>query len=133
MEVRSSFFASTSIAGLLALTGVVLQGQATQSSILGNITDASGSAVPNANVTVKNEGTNLERTIVTDASGDYRVSGLETGFYQVSVVASGFKTFEQTRIDLASAQVKRVDVRLEIGSVDTRITVAGDASQVEIV
>src|SRR6185436_19919914 len=83
------------------------------------------------NVTVKNEGTNLERTIVTDASGDYRISGLEAGFYQVSVVASGFKTFEQTRIDLASAQVKSVDARLELGSIDTRITVEGGASQVE--
>ena len=129
--MRNSYFASTLIAGLLTLTGVLLHGQATQSSILGNVTDASGAAVPNASVTVKNEGTNFLREIAVDANGDYRVSGLESGFYQVTVAAPGFKTFEQKRIDLASAQIKRVDARLEVGNVDTRITVEGAASQVE--
>ena len=57
--------------------------------------------------------------------------GLESGFYQVIVAVPGFKTFEQKRIDLASAQIKRVDARLEVGNVDTRITVEGAASQVE--
>ncbi len=129
--MRNSYFASTLIAGVLTLTGVLLHGQATQSSILGNITDSSGAAVPNASVTVKNEGTNFLREIAVDANGDYRVSGLESGFYQVIVAAPGFKTFEQKRIDLASAQIKRVDARLEVGNVDTRITVESAASQVE--
>ena len=129
--MRNSYFASTLIAGLLTLTGVLLHGQATQSSILGNITDSSGAAVANASVTVKNEGTNSQREIAADVNGDYRVSVLESGFYQVTVAAPGFKTFEQKRIDLASAQIKRVDARLEVGNVDTRITVESAASQVE--
>lgn len=129
--MATSHFISTLIAGLLTLSGVVLHAQVTQSSILGNVTDSSGAAVAGAKVIVKNEGTNLQRTIDTDVSGDYRISGLETGFYSVAVTAPGFKTFEQTRIDLASAQIKRVDARLELGSVDTKITVEGGASQVE--
>ena len=76
--MRNSYFASTLIAGLLTLTGVLLHGQATQSSILGNITDSSGAAVANASVTVKNEGTNSQREVAADANGDYRVSGLES-------------------------------------------------------
>lgn len=108
-----------------------LNGQSIQGSILGEVTDSAGATVPGATVTVRNEGTNFTRTIKTDESGGYRVGGLETGFYQVTVTASGFKTFSQTRIDLASAQVKRIDARLEVGDVATTLTVEGGTTQVE--
>lgn len=106
-------------------------GQATQGSILGNVADATGAAVPGASVSVRNEGTNFERQIKTDERGDYRVSGLEPGSYEVIVASQGFKTFKQTRVDLAANQVKRVDAALEIGELTTTITVEGGTSQVE--
>jgi hypothetical protein len=105
--------------------------QFTQSAILGAVRDPSGSAVPNAGVTVRNEGTNLTREIQTDENGDYRVAGLETGFYSVTVTAPGFKAFEQARIDVASGQSKRVDVRLEVGDVSTTVRVEGGLGQIE--
>lgn len=108
-----------------------LQAQSTQSSIAGNVTDGTGAPVGNAEVIVRNEGTNFARTIHTESSGDYRVSGLEAGFYTVTVSLPGFKGFEQTRIDVVSNQVKRIDVKLEVGEVSTRITVEGGLSQVE--
>mgnify|MGYP000921074171 FL=1 len=105
--------------------------QATQGTILGVIIDAAGANVPGATVTVKNEGTNAVRTTTTDDSGNYRVAGLEAGFYQVTVGSPGFKTFTQTRIDVATAQIKRIDARLEVGDVATVMTVEGGTSQVE--
>jgi len=108
-----------------------VRGQVTQGSILGTVMDASGAGVPGAQVTVKNEGTNLTREVMTDARGDYRVAGLEAGFYQVTATAAGFKTFSQTRVDLASNQAKRIDVRLEVGEITTTITVEGGLSQVD--
>ncbi len=108
-----------------------LQGQSIQGSILGAIVDSAGGAVTGADVAVRNEGTNFVRTMKTDEAGSYRVGGLETGLYQVTVTAAGFKTYSQTRIDLASAQVKRIDVRLEVGDVATTLTVEGGTSQVE--
>ncbi|MEK7403957.1 MAG: carboxypeptidase regulatory-like domain-containing protein [Acidobacteriota bacterium] len=108
-----------------------LQAQSTQSSILGTVADASGAPVSGAKVTVRNEGTNFTRTFDTDASGDYRVSGLEAGFYRVTVGATGFKTYTQTRIDLASSQIKRIDAKLEVGDITTTVTVEGGVSQVE--
>ncbi|MGH9630545.1 MAG: carboxypeptidase-like regulatory domain-containing protein, partial [Bryobacteraceae bacterium] len=120
------------------LTAVVLVGltaqlsaQFTQSSILGAVRDSTGAAVPNAQVTVRNEGTNLTREIQTGESGDYRVAGLEAGSYRVVVTAPGFKTFEQTRIDVTSNQAKRVDVALELGEVSTTVTVEGGLAQIE--
>ena len=87
--------------------------------------------VPGATITVKNEGTNIDRTIVADSNGDYRVAGLEVGNYEISVTAPGFKTFVRTKIDLNSSQIKRVDASLELGEVTDKITVEGGIGQVE--
>jgi hypothetical protein len=120
------------VAALVACAFPVLSiAQNTQSSILGTVTDASGTVVPDATVTIRNEGTNFERAIKAGGSGDYRVSGLEAGFYSVSVAVPGFRTFEQTHIDLASAQIKRIDVRLEVGEVSNTITVDSGGTRVE--
>ena len=130
MRVHRSLVAVLIIA-LSILAAVDLKAQSTQSSILGTVADPSGAPVPSATVTVRNEGTNSTRTFKTDASGDYRVSGLEAGFYQVSVAATGFKTYSQTRVDLASSQIKRIDAKLEVGDIATTVTVEGGAFQVE--
>lgn len=115
---------------LFALASEV-QGQAIQSTILGTVTDPSGAVVTGATVTVKNEGTNIERTMVTDENGDYRIAGLEPGNYQVSVTTPGFKTFRRTRVDLNASQIKRVDATLEVGEASSTVTVEGGVGQVE--
>jgi hypothetical protein len=61
---------------LLPVSEVETRGQAIQSTILGRVTDPSGAAVAGAAVTIKNEGTNIERTMGTDENGDYRIAGL---------------------------------------------------------
>jgi hypothetical protein len=116
---------------LLACVPGTLLAQFTQGSIVGRVTDPTGAPVSDAVVTVRNEGTNFVRSIRTEAGGDYRVAGLEAGFYQVTVALPGFKTFEQTRIDVVSGQNKRVDVQLEVGEVNTRVTVEGGLTQVD--
>ncbi len=109
----------------------LLLAQATQGSILGTVTDATGAAVVGAEVTVKNEGTNFVRRITTGEGGDYRVAGLEAGSYEVTVNMQGFKAFTQTKVDLVANQIKRVDVGLEVGELTTKVTVEGGTSQVE--
>ncbi len=117
---------------VLALFGLpAIHAQSTQSSILGVVTDAGGGLVPAATVTILNERTNFSRSVTTDENGAYRASGLEAGSYQVTVALPGFKTFTQTQVDLASAQVKRVDATLEVGDMATTVTVEGGTSQVE--
>src|SRR5207249_3060335 len=131
MKNFSKFCLLLTAFGLLVAWVDQVQGQGTQSTILGTVTDPSGAAVVGATVTVKNEGTNIERTIVTDGNGDYRIAGLEAGNYQVSVAAPGFKTFVRTRVDLNASQIKRVDASLELGEASTTVTVEGGVGQVE--
>lgn len=88
----------------LILSAIPIYAQFTQSSIVGMVTDPTGAPVAGAEVIVRNEGTNASRTISTEDGGEYRVSGLEAGFYSVTVSLKGFKTFEQKRVDVVSGQ-----------------------------
>jgi hypothetical protein len=116
---------------LMLFAVIEARGQAIQSTILGKVTDPSAAAVIGATVTIKNEGTNIARTMQTDENGDYRVAGLGVGNYQVSVSAPGFKTFARSPIVLDSSQIKRVDANLELGEATSTVTVTGDIGQLE--
>jgi hypothetical protein len=116
---------------VLSLCPARISAQATQGSILGTVVDASGAGVPNAEVAIRNEGTNFTRTIKTDEQGDYRIAGLEAGNYEITVSGPGFKTFKQTRVDVVANQIKRVNAALELGDVSTTVTVEGGTTQVE--
>src|SRR5438128_9040715 len=131
MSSYSSFRELFLIGSLCIALGTQAYGQGTQSTVLGSVTDSSGGAVPGATVTVKNQGTNIERSSTTNESGDYRIAGLEAGVYQVSITAQGFKSYVRTDIDLNASQIKRVDAALEVGAVASAVTVRGSAGQVE--
>src|SRR5437867_11521310 len=74
------------------------QGQAIQSTLLGTVTDATGAVVTGATATVKNEGTNCERTMITDESGHYRSAGLQVGSDQARVSAHGSRPVAPRKI-----------------------------------
>ncbi|MEW5977076.1 MAG: TonB-dependent receptor [Acidobacteriota bacterium] len=117
----------------LLLFGIAIDSgaQAIQSTVLGTVTDPSGAVVAGANVTVKNEGTSFERTMLTDENGDYRIAGLEAGSYQVTVAMTGFKTSIRSSIRLDASQIKRVDANLEVGETTTTVEVVGDVGHLE--
>src|SRR5439155_11017633 len=131
MKNFSKFCFLLTALGLLVAPADRVQGQVTQSTILGIVTDPSGAVVTGATVIVKNEGTSFERTMVTNENGDYRIAGLEVGRYQVNVSAPGFKTFVRSQIALDASQIKRVDANLEVGEATSTVTVVGDVGQLE--
>ena len=108
---------------LLLGANVALYGQQIAGSIVGNVTDAPGSAVPEAQITVKNEGTGIEFKARTDAFGTYTVPDLLAGLYTVVVAKEGFKTFQATGVRLLSAQTARQDVALQVGPVQQTVNV----------
>jgi hypothetical protein len=54
-------------------------------AIQGSVVDQTGSAVANATVTLRNQGTNQTRTVSTNAGGSFRASELPVGPYEVRV------------------------------------------------
>src|SRR5690348_3374435 len=82
-------------------------GQSNTGSITGVVTDPNGAVVPNAAVTVTNQGTNEKRTAQTDGEGRYEVPGLPNGIYTVEATATGFKTTSIKDLRLAVGEKAR--------------------------
>src|SRR5690349_3544415 len=67
-------------------------GQRTTASIAGSVTDATGSTVPGASVSVRNLSTDAERAVISNDLGYYVVTALPAGRYSVTVKKPGFQT-----------------------------------------
>lgn len=101
--------------------------QSVSGTILGTVTDASGSVVPNAKVTIVNEGTGLTRTVQTDANGEYTLPSLPTGRYTVMTEMTGFKAMALSNIELGVDQRVRMDLKLEVGAMTESVSVEAAA------
>jgi len=96
--------------------------QTTFATITG-VVDSSGSAVPNVVVTATEVNTNVKTTATSNEVGNYTIEQLKDGVYTVAAKAPGFKEFIAENVVPTTRDVRRVDVKLEAGSVDTRIEV----------
>ncbi|HEV2198619.1 MAG TPA: carboxypeptidase regulatory-like domain-containing protein [Bryobacteraceae bacterium] len=115
---------------LLAAIGngrVFAQGAGGTALIVGTVTDATGSAVPQAAVSVRSVETGLTREVQADSDGSYRVPLLPVGAYEITAEKMGFRREVRRGIDLVVGQEARIDLKLEVGSVDQQVTVTGDA------
>lgn len=115
---------------LILLVSGVGFAQITSSTIVGTVTDSSGAAVANAQVTAVNTSTNLSRTAQTNDQGEYRIEFLPVGSYRVEVTAAGFEKSVRNDVVLQIAQPSRVDAQLQVGQVSQTVEVV---SQVPLV
>src|ERR1700733_11856843 len=67
-----------------------LLGLGTEGNITGTVTAQDGTSLPNAKVTITNEGTNISRSVISNTKGDYVAADLNPGTYTVKVEATGF-------------------------------------------
>ena len=105
--------------------------QVATGTILGNVKDSSGAAVPGAQVTATNLGTQFSRSATTDGEGQYALRLLPVGQYKLEVSLTGFKGFTQTGIALEVGRNARIDAVIEPGGVSEVVSVVADAPLVE--
>src|SRR5579863_10150567 len=116
----------------LALGAVSLWGQNQNTAqIQGTILDASGAAVPGAEIKATNTDTGIVRTATTGSSGEYVLSNLPVGPYRVEAAKQGFSTYVQTGIVLQVSTSPTVDISLKVGGVDQQVQVEANAALVE--
>src|SRR5712691_5775027 len=98
---RSCSLVTLAAVVLLVLCGppTPLGAQVLYGSLVGNVTDETGAAIPGATVTITHRETGASRDAVTDGTGAYRFPTLQSGHYTVTVQLTGFRTF--TRADIA--------------------------------
>ncbi|HEY6767789.1 MAG TPA: carboxypeptidase regulatory-like domain-containing protein [Candidatus Sulfotelmatobacter sp.] len=101
-------------------------------SITGTVTDPSGAAIPDAQVTVISAEHGVTHEAKTNGSGDFLFAALPIGNYDVSVIANGFKKYQAKGVKLDVAQKARVNVAMEVGAANTEVVVEGtQVAQVE--
>ena len=108
------------------LAAIGLSAQTFRGTILGTVTDPSGAVVAGAKVTVKNEGTGLERSTETSADGSYALPELQIGSYTVTITLPGFQTSVTKGVTVDVAGERRVDAALKTGAVSSTVEVSGD-------
>ena len=115
------------IVGLVLLIMTASGAALAQSTAIlqGTVTDTSGAAVPSAKVVVLNQQTGVQRTTVSDATGNYSVPGLLPGLYKVSISASGFQTFVIKDLKLDVATTLSENAQLKVGQVSEEVVVTG--------
>ncbi|MBI2822597.1 MAG: TonB-dependent receptor, partial [Acidobacteria bacterium] len=87
--------------------------------------------LPGSTVTVKSVDTGIERVVLTDDAGRYRVSNLALGLYEVTAGLPGFQTAVRSGITLTIGREAVVNFILKVGEVTERVTVTGEAPLVE--
>lgn len=100
-------------------------------SIVGQVTDSSGAAMPNVKITVTKPSQGLQISTVTDSVGAYKVGFLTIGTYMVTAEAAGFQKYVQSDILLQIGQVQRVDIAMAVGTTTQEITVTGTVVKVQ--
>lgn len=113
-----------------SLFAASIYGQAT-GRIVGTVKDSSGGTVAGANVTLTNEGTNINKTTQTDSDGIYLFSLVDPGSYRVTIEHTGFKKYVQNGITLEINQNGRVDAVLDIGQTTEVVEVTSSVPQVD--
>ena len=106
--------------------------QSTGSATLrGTIKDPAGAVVPNASVTLVNEGTKEERKATTSDEGSYVFSAVTPGTYTIRVEAAGFKTTTQSSLAIETSSIRGLDISLEVGQANEVVTVTAEQNQLQ--
>jgi hypothetical protein len=114
-------FASMVLA--IALSAVAARAQTLDTGILGTVTDAQGTVVPGATVTITQPATGLVRAVTTGPDGGYEVRYLRPGEHTLEIQMTGFRTERRTGIVLQLSQLARIDVRLQVGELKETVEV----------
>ncbi len=121
-------FCSRVFVVLLTAHSSVLLAQTGLATLTGTVSDPSGSAAPNVQVIATHIDTGTVLTGTTSSTGNYTITQMPIGRYQIAVEATGFKTYRREGLDLAAAQTLRMDVALELGATSDSVTVNEEAT-----
>src|SRR5579883_1141187 len=118
---------------LILLLSTYLYSQTMGNAALsGTVTDPSHAVIPNAKVTVTQQGTGVTRAVSTNAAGVFNVPSLPPAAYTVRVQAPGFKEFVES-ITLLADQARAVNIELQVGASEQTVTVQATGATVNTV
>lgn len=113
------------------LTPTLSASQTTSGSILGEIRDTTGGALPGVTVVAVNQANGARREVVTDELGSYRFSALAPGVYTITASLAGFRAATQAGVRLPINSQITVPFVLELATLAESVTVTTAAPLVD--
>ncbi len=107
------------------------QGGAATALLNGTVTDASGSSVANASISVRNTDTNTTYTATSNDRGVYTVANLTPGNYELTASYTGFANYKQTGIVLTVGQAATINIGLQIAAQGEKVVVTTEVQEIE--
>ncbi|MCD9188573.1 MAG: TonB-dependent receptor [Pyrinomonadaceae bacterium] len=106
--------------------------QITETSLRGTIADSAGNVIVATAVVAQNEATAQISTTTTNESGEFVFPSLPSGSYTIFVRIPGFKTYELRNLKLNVGQTSELNVKMEVGEVQTIVQVGGDEAVAQV-
>ena len=116
---------------LVMSLGLCAAAQQISGSIRGTVADPTGATVQGASVRATQAETGLNRTSMTDKSGEYVLLELPVGHYRLQVEGKGFQTYIQQGIILDVNETATIPVRLTVGAETQHVDVQADAQLIQ--
>ena len=117
---------------VISLIAYPSMGQLTSGSIAGRVIDSSGSVIPSADITVTNMTTGTILRAHANGQGEYVISGIDPGTYQIQVTREGFQSWEEKNLNITVGQPAIVNPSLQVGSITQSVEVQAAASSVDV-
>lgn len=115
--------ALTAVCAVLVLVTVKTQAQTGAARLAGSVLDASGAAIPDAEVLlISKSGKEITRS---GPDGKYSFSGIPGGEYTVEVRARGFAMLSKAGVRLVETEARQLDLPLQIGRISETLTITG--------
>ncbi|MEO8129776.1 MAG: carboxypeptidase-like regulatory domain-containing protein, partial [Bryobacteraceae bacterium] len=105
--------------------------QSASSTINGLVVDNTGGVIPDAKVTITNQGTGGKVETLTNNQGSFSMTGLASGTYEVTAGKDGFTRYTEKDIFVGPTVVRSVNATLSVGSVASTVVVEASAAQVQ--
>ncbi|MEO5924634.1 MAG: TonB-dependent receptor [Bryobacteraceae bacterium] len=128
MGIRPS---RVSLLATLLVSATLGFGQTSLATITGTLTDPTGAVLADVPVSLKNLDNGSIFTAGSSSTGNYTVSQLPIGLYDLTVTAAGFKTYTRPGFRLVAGQTLREDIKLEIGQTSESVTVTSEVSMLK--
>lgn len=131
MRSRQTLLLLLGVALTIAVFASRAPAQAVYGNIIGTVTDPQGAAIVGATVTISDPAKNISRTTQTNESGNYTVTNLVPGRYQVRVEQRGYKVAAQ-EVEVKADVTARVDFSLQVGEVTEQVTVTEETQEISL-
>src|SRR6202163_2051293 len=131
MSIKTLYVVFVIAAMFWCVSAAPLSAQNVSGTILGAVQDQQGAVIGKAEVSARNLDTGAIRKTVSEDNGDYRISAVPAGSYEVTATATGFKTEVRSGIVVTVGADVGVNFSLTVGAITEKVEVTGEAAQVD--